>query len=621
MVKFLSQVDSEASVTPMLDILKEKKKKKKVKEVEESEYTTYENLQPEEPEELLPKKKKKKKRKHEENWETTNLSMDNQEDVEAENQIMETAVKEKTKKKKKHRLENEVQEENAGFIKPEECKEKMGNGFVNLAKAWKNLPEEEKEAYRKPFQEELGEERAKLPSKYSHRNKMRKQCPVDLPRSPLKIWINEERKLPYKEAMTYKEWKQKFQNLEKEDKLKHIIASLREFYEYKKSADEYLEKNPDFVFPIIQGPNKSDVQLFLEYRRMPVLPPIRPSMMYYHELEKAGELDQFFRFEKVTVALERYKNLPSSRKLHYKSLLDKKMEKYRMQMDAWEENQDELTLFMRARLLGHKIKKTKAFENVIKLEIPIPKFLDAPCKPPKNPFMLFCMKLKHLAQDKYESQSQFKNVCLNKWENLSEDKKQRYTEHCEELKEKYAEQVLQYVKNMNKNLRRVYLGVHRKTLFTFFQRDIFEEVYPNKKYPVYLLSPRKRKTVRKTSEDNFARELSDDDFTADFLSFKNNNKNVEFKKKKNENKSDSLQSEDKLSSDGYVKSKAVKGTSHSDIAKSKSKKGKEISAPTVSMFENKVNYLGTKEILDSFSSDDDQRIQDANVKTFDHHTK
>ncbi|KAK8721696.1 hypothetical protein OTU49_012516 [Cherax quadricarinatus] len=370
---------------------------------------------------------------------------------------------------------------------------------------------------------------------------------------------------------------------------------------------------------------------------MPVTPPIRPSMMYYHELQKAGELDQFSGFEKVTVALERYQNLPSSRKLHYKSLLDKKMEKCRMQMDAWEENQDELTLFMRARLLGDKIKKTEnpkktapsastrrqllkpseAFENVIKLEISMPKFLDEPCKPPKNPFMLFCMKLKHLAQDKYESQSQFKNVCLNKWENLSEDKKQRYTEHCEELKEKYAEQVLQYVKNMNKNLHRVYLGVHRKTLFTFFQRDIFEEVYPNKKYPVYLLSPRKRKTVRKTSEDNFARELSDDDFTADFLSFKNNNKNVEFKKKKNENKSDSLQSEDKLSSDGYVKSKAVKGTSHSDIAKSKSKKGKEISAQTFSMFQKKVNYLGTKETLDSFSSDDNQRIQDANVKTFE----
>nr|XP_053639070.1 uncharacterized protein LOC128693422 [Cherax quadricarinatus] len=93
---------------------------------------------------------------------------------------------------------------------------------------------------------------------------MRKQCPVDLPRSPLKIWINEDRKLPYEEAMTCKEWKQKFQNLEKEDKLKHIITSLREFYEYKKSADEYLEKNPDFVFPIIQGPKKSDIQLFPE---------------------------------------------------------------------------------------------------------------------------------------------------------------------------------------------------------------------------------------------------------------------------------------------------------------------------------------------------------------------
>nr|XP_053652764.1 nucleolar transcription factor 1-A-like [Cherax quadricarinatus] len=509
-----------------------------------------------------------------------------------------------------------------------------GNGFVNLAKAWKNLPEEEKEVYRKPYQEELAEERIRLPSKSSHRNKMRKMCPFDLPRSPLEIWIAEEKKLPNKEAVTYKEWKQKFQNLEKEDKLKHIITSLREFYEYKKSADEYVEKNPDFVFPIIQGPNKSDVQLFLEYRRMPMLPPTRPTMMYYHELQKAGELDQFSGSEKLVVAMERYKNLPSSRKLHYKSLLDKKMEKYRMQMDAWEENQDELTLFMRARLLGRKIKKTEnpkktapsastrrqllkpseAFENTIKFEMSIPKFLDEPCKPPKNPFMLFRMKLKHLVQDKCESQSQVSNVCLKEWKNLSKEEKQRYTERCEELKEKYAEQVLQYVKNMNKNLRRLYVGVHRKTLFTFFQRDIFEEVYPNKKYPVYLLSPRKQKTVRKTSEDNFSGEVSDDDFTADSFSGKNNNKNVEFKK--NENKSDSLQSKDKLSSDGYVKSKAVEGTSQSDAAKSKSKKGKEISAPTVSMFETKVKYLGTK-TLDSFSSDDDQRIQDANVKTFE----
>ncbi|KAK8722396.1 hypothetical protein OTU49_012206 [Cherax quadricarinatus] len=130
MGKFLSQVDSEASETPMLDILKgkKKKKKKKVKKFEESEYTTYENLQPEAAELLL----KKKKRKHEENWEITNLSMDSQDDDEAENQIMERAVKEKTKKEKKPRLENEVQEENAGFIKPEECKEKMKQSEVSL---------------------------------------------------------------------------------------------------------------------------------------------------------------------------------------------------------------------------------------------------------------------------------------------------------------------------------------------------------------------------------------------------------------------------------------------------------------------------------------------------------
>ncbi|KAK8722393.1 hypothetical protein OTU49_012206 [Cherax quadricarinatus] len=792
MGKFLSQVDSEASETPMLDILKgkKKKKKKKVKKFEESEYTTYENLQPEAAELLL----KKKKRKHEENWEITNLSMDSQDDDEAENQIMERAVKEKTKKEKKPRLENEVQEENAGFIKPEECKEKMkqsevslpqtpvtthvttpkkrpldkestskkkkrrsldlsneemnigpdedagkdeilespswmkddelqllnnmkaqlprkdkmsyrtrlkdfnwenaafGNftagdckshfkkiltgiksvktltivldevtenlpklnfnkrkillpihrfmretldshkkqftngdcSFVNLSKAWKNLPEEEKDLYRKPYKKELAEERARLLSKSSRRIKMGEQGPVDLPRSPLQIWIAEEKKQPNKEAVTCKEWKQKFQNLEKEEKLKHIITSLKEFYEYKKSADEYKEKNPDFKFPIIHSPIKSDIQLFLEYRGMPMPPPTRPSMILYHELRKAGELDQISGSEKLMVAMERYKNLPSSRKLNYKSILHKKMEEYRMQMHAWEENQDELTLFMRARLLGDKIKKTapsasthhkllkpsETFENVIKCEMSIPKFLDGPCKPPKSPFMLFFMRIKHLAQDQYESQSQIKNACLKEWKNLSKDEKQRYTERCEELKEKYAEQILQYVENMNKNLRRLYLGVHRKTLFTFFQRDIFEEVYPNKKYPVYLLHPRKRKR----SEDNFSGELSDDDFTADSLSGKNNNKNVEFKKKKNENKSDSLQSKDKLSSDGYVKSKAVKGTSHSDIAKSE--KGKETSAPTFSLFENKVNYLGTKEILDSFSSDDDQRIQE-NIKTFE----
>lgn len=82
--------------------------------------------------------------------------------------------------------------------------------------------------YRKPYQEELAEKRAKLPLTSSHRNKMRKWCSVDLPRSPPEIWTTEE-KLPNKEAMTYKECKQKFQNLEKEDKLKHIITTLGEF--------------------------------------------------------------------------------------------------------------------------------------------------------------------------------------------------------------------------------------------------------------------------------------------------------------------------------------------------------------------------------------------------------
>lgn len=48
-------------------------------------------------------------------------------------------------------------------------------------------------------------------------------------------------------------------------------------------------------------------------------PPTTPSTMYY-EVQKAGELDQ-----------------------------NKKMEEYRMQMDAWREKQDELMLFMREK--------------------------------------------------------------------------------------------------------------------------------------------------------------------------------------------------------------------------------------------------------------------------------
>ncbi|KAK8738195.1 hypothetical protein OTU49_004098 [Cherax quadricarinatus] len=64
----------------------------------------------------------------------------------------------------------------------------------------------------------------------------------------------------------------------------------------------------------------------------------------------------------------------------------------------------------------------------------------------------------------------------------------------------------------------VYLSIHRKT-FTFLRCNIFDEVHPNKKYPVYFLSIGKQKTVRRV-RITFSRELSDADFNADSSSGK-----------------------------------------------------------------------------------------------------
>ncbi|XP_069939546.1 uncharacterized protein [Cherax quadricarinatus] len=65
--------------------------------------------------ELLPEKKK---RRHKDTKKMPNLSTDNQEeDIEAENQMVETEGKENTKKKKNRRLENESQE---GMMKQSE---------------------------------------------------------------------------------------------------------------------------------------------------------------------------------------------------------------------------------------------------------------------------------------------------------------------------------------------------------------------------------------------------------------------------------------------------------------------------------------------------------------------
>lgn len=208
----------------------------------------------------------------------------------------------------------------------------------------------------------------------------------------------------------------------------------------------------------------------------------------------------------------------------------------------------------------HKSQKvSEVFSNVVKFDMSCPKFHDEPIKAPSTPFKLFSMRLEHSLQRKFESNAQKNKVCREYWEKLSDQQRFAYAKRCSELRKKYEEQVLQYVQNMSKKMRKVYLGFHRKTLFNYFHHDIFEEIYPNIKYPVYVSSPKKKRAEGEESEEDFV-DAPTSSIVNDIETTSKPPKNADYAKRKKTHTS--LQLNDELSksgkSDNISESKSAK---------------------------------------------------------------
>lgn len=132
------------------------------------------------------------------------------------------------------------------------------------------------------------------------------------------------------------------------------------------------------------------------------------------------------------------------------------------------------------------------FENVQVTTMNAPKFSELPKKPPRTGFLLFSAKFEHKMKGKFSDAKERKESCKDYWNKLPEEHKQIYRNRSRELQEEYKNNLFEFVNNLEEAERVMYLGHYRKQVRAYFCRDIFEEQYPNKVYPVYIASPKKK---------------------------------------------------------------------------------------------------------------------------------
>nr|XP_045598070.1 nucleolar transcription factor 1-A-like isoform X1 [Procambarus clarkii]XP_045598071.1 nucleolar transcription factor 1-A-like isoform X1 [Procambarus clarkii]XP_045598073.1 nucleolar transcription factor 1-A-like isoform X1 [Procambarus clarkii] len=399
-----------------------------------------------------------------------------------------------------------------------------GKYLAAVHEAWRNLSGKEKEKYEAEYNEELQRMSVSLKSfgvTFKERKyKVRKD--TGLPKTPLEIWCSEQKNEIKGNPSESNYPKVVYAGLEDDVKLKYITSSLREMHDFEKKIEAQKESNPEDNVPQIRGPTKVDLKIYLKAKGLPEDQFTRPFTVFYQELLEAGELDNIQGKVKLMSVMEKFKHLPKDRQTQYKIQALKNKEDYESKLAAWEKKQDELTLYARQKFVNKKSKRVlkkplvtvkakmpEVFSNVVHCDSTCPSFHDEPPNPPPTPFKLFCLKCEHSIKQEFETPAQKRSVLAKTWENFPYEKKFAYSRRCEELKEKYEARLIQYVQNMDKKMRKIYLGFRRQNLYLYFKRDIFQNSYPNEKYPVYALSPKKKKKKQRVASE------SDDDFVAE----------------------------------------------------------------------------------------------------------
>lgn len=107
-------------------------------------------------------------------------------------------------------------------------------------------------------------------------------------------------------------------------------------------------------------------------------------------------------------------------------------------------------------------------------------FPDAPELPPAmTPLQLFRLMLTGEGEPRNEK------IVENAFEKLPLVVRNGIEERVIDYREEFRMKLLNYVRAMTMEKRKLFLGIKREYYFKLFLDDIFEEKYPNEKYPVY----------------------------------------------------------------------------------------------------------------------------------------
>ncbi|KAK3887832.1 hypothetical protein Pcinc_008083, partial [Petrolisthes cinctipes] len=382
-----------------------------------------------------------------------------------------------------------------------------------VVKAWRKLPPEQQQI----FKMQAEEKKLEWDRMTNGPRKLNRKIKTGLVLSPYKAWLEEQIKAEVTDNKILT--KDYFNKLSDQEKVPYITTSIQTYYRKfiedgkdgesikmeEEDGDEEEEKASTKQCRVALGVGlpKSDLLIYLKYKEMPTLPPSTPARYYHSELTKNGDLSEV----STSQAMEMYRQLSAVLKKTYNTQHAELLWKLKPVLESWMQKQDPVTVFAMRQYMGpfvHKyllttkatmknvknVQNTKAgmeelFPNVTHSSITCPKFHNEPQRPPFTPYQLFCLQFKQATEGKFatfKDQNQARN---KKWKKMSAEKRKAYTEHLQRLQKSYRSEVVEFVSDMDKKMRLVYLGFNRMRHYQYFKEDIFQDLFPNQKYPVY----------------------------------------------------------------------------------------------------------------------------------------
>ncbi|XP_063853518.1 nucleolar transcription factor 1-like isoform X2 [Scylla paramamosain] len=217
--------------------------------------------------------------------------------------------------------------------------------FTASAEAWRNLPEEDKEQYRREY----------IAAKEREIASMTVDEPPVRPKIPFELYYEELCKKKGKKNLDLKAVaRQKYRDLDPKKKLKYIAMSATELYTFELQAAKHLVQQPEWVVPAQRGPSREDSEMYLRSLGMPCRPPNTASILYYHQKTKEGKFDSIHRSMRFFHAIDQFRKLSDHKKRKYREEHKQMVQEYSREYENWRKNQNEVVRSLADRLFGKK---------------------------------------------------------------------------------------------------------------------------------------------------------------------------------------------------------------------------------------------------------------------------